>query len=95
MKPVELFSLFGPLRRHGKASGQINQELGPGHYEGRGWRGFHHHATLCTAARSAPILPPNSRGIDLRLPASTVGPDQIKVEFGMVGLSDELAGHAG
>src|SRR4029077_13847491 len=21
-----------------------------GHYEGRGWRGFHHHATLCIAA---------------------------------------------
>src|ERR1041384_1463970 len=24
--------------------------LGLGHYEGRGWRGFHHHATLCIAA---------------------------------------------
>jgi SRSO17 transposase len=23
---------------------------GLGHYEGRGWRGFHHHATLCLAA---------------------------------------------
>ena len=26
------------------------QEVGLGHYEGRGWRGFHHHATLCIAA---------------------------------------------
>ena len=26
------------------------QDLGLGHYEGRGWRGFHHHATLCIAA---------------------------------------------
>ena len=25
-------------------------ELGLSHYEGRGWRGFHHHATLCIAA---------------------------------------------
>jgi SRSO17 transposase len=26
------------------------KEGGLGHYEGRGWRGFHHHATLCIAA---------------------------------------------
>ena len=28
----------------------LKQELGLGHYERRGWRGFHHHATLCIAA---------------------------------------------
>jgi SRSO17 transposase len=29
---------------------ELKQEFGLSHYEGRGWRGFHHHATLCIAA---------------------------------------------
>ncbi len=28
----------------------LKQEVGLGHFEGRGWRGFHHHATMCIAA---------------------------------------------
>ena len=28
---------------------ELKQEFGLGHYEGRGWLGFHHHATLCIA----------------------------------------------
>jgi SRSO17 transposase len=29
---------------------ELQQEVGLGHYEGRGWRGFHHHGSLCIAA---------------------------------------------
>ena len=29
---------------------ELRRELGPGHFEGRAWRGLHHHATLCLAA---------------------------------------------
>src|SRR5262249_5132266 len=29
---------------------EIKQEVGLGHFEGCGWRGFHHHATLFIAA---------------------------------------------
>ena len=28
----------------------LKQDFGLAHYEGRGWRGFHHHATLSIAA---------------------------------------------
>jgi SRSO17 transposase len=43
----------------------LKQEIGIGHYEGRGWRGFHHHATLCIAAYAFLVLeretiPPSS-----------------------------------
>ena len=55
----------------------LKQELGLGHYEGRGWRGFHHHATLCIAAYGFLIaeraaLPPSAtsgiRSASARLP---------------------------
>ena len=29
---------------------ELKQEVGLGHFEGRSWRGFHHHATMCIAA---------------------------------------------
>lgn len=29
---------------------ELKQQLGLGHFEGRNWKGFHHHASLCIAA---------------------------------------------
>lgn len=56
---------------------ELKQELGLGHYEGRGWRGFHHHATLCVAAYGFLIseretIPPSGPRPTARLPASRV-----------------------
>ena len=47
---------------------ELKQELGLGHYEGRGWRGFHHHATLCIAAYAFLIaerarIPPSAAAV--------------------------------
>jgi SRSO17 transposase len=54
---------------------ELKQELGLGHYEGRGWRGFHHHATLCIAAYGFLVIErtrfsPSARsgGLELRPP---------------------------
>jgi SRSO17 transposase len=52
---------------------ELKQEVGLGHFEGRGWRGFHHHATLCIAAYGFLIsergtLPPSSSRSTSMLP---------------------------
>jgi SRSO17 transposase len=52
---------------------ELKQELGLGHYEGRGWRGFHHHATLCIAAYGFLVseraaIPPSGPGFSALLP---------------------------
>jgi SRSO17 transposase len=46
---------------------ELKDELGLDHYEGRGWRGFHHHATLSIAAyaflvRERGLFPPRGVG---------------------------------
>jgi SRSO17 transposase len=61
---------------------ELKQELGLGHFEGRNWRGFHHHATLSIAAYGFLVLerclfPPsgNSRPLqvaDIQLPVPCV-----------------------
>jgi SRSO17 transposase len=56
---------------------ELKQELGLGHYEGRGWRGFHHHATLCIAAYGFLVaertrFSPSARSGTLQLPVPAV-----------------------
>lgn len=49
--PFERLVDLGKLRwRIERDYQELKQEIGLGHYEGRGWRGFHHHVTLCIAA---------------------------------------------
>jgi len=48
---------------------ELKQELGLDHFEGRTWRGFHHHATLCAVAHGFLALrralsPPEPRAMD-------------------------------
>jgi Transposase DDE domain len=56
---------------------ELKQELGLGDYEGRGWRGFHHHATLCIAAYGFLIaergaLPPSGSACSAPLSRSAI-----------------------
>jgi SRSO17 transposase len=50
---------------------ELKQEVGLGHYEGRSWPGFHHHATLCIAVYGFLIseretIPPSGLGRSIR-----------------------------
>ena len=62
--PIERLVTLAKLRwRIERDDQELKQELGLGHFEGRGWRGFHHHASLCIAAygfliREQATLPP-------------------------------------
>ncbi len=54
---------------------ELKDELGLDHFEGRGWRGFHHHATLCSRG-ALPVRPerhvPHSLATLYRLLASAL-----------------------
>jgi SRSO17 transposase len=56
---------------------ELKQEVGLGHYEGRGWPGFHHHATLCIAVYGFLIseretIPPSGPGCSIRFEMPTL-----------------------
>ena len=63
--PIEVLVDTAKLRwRIERDYEELKSELGLAHFEGRGWRGFHHHATLCIAAygfliRERAALPPS------------------------------------
>lgn len=47
----------------------LKEEVGLDHFEGRTWRGFHHHAALCAAAHAflalrRALFPPEPRALD-------------------------------
>ena len=55
----------------------LKQEVGLGHFEGRGWRGFHHHATLCIAAYGFLVseretIPPSAPRSAMLFPVASV-----------------------
>ena len=56
---------------------ELKQEVGLGHFEGRGWRGFHHHATMCIATYGFLVseretIPPSRSGSSRMLPKAAV-----------------------
>ncbi len=85
----------------------LKQELGLGHYEGRGWRGFHHHASLCIAAYGFLItergrIPPSGSAATKRpaagLPARTRprgAPDPTRAACAQLHRDDAEKTHSG
>jgi SRSO17 transposase len=55
---------------------ELKGEIGLDHFEGRNWRGFHHHATLCAVAHGflalrRALFPPEQSAVDVAAGAPT------------------------
>ena len=85
---------------------ELKQEVGLGHFEGRGWRGFHHHATLCIAAYGFLVseretIPPCGPGAtrlfkELAIPAGyrpRGAPDKTGASYPKLNRNREAAAH--
>ncbi len=85
---------------------ELKQEVGLGHFEGRGWRGFHHHATLCIAAygfliserETIPPCGPRSTRLfkELAVPAGCRprgAPDKAGASYSKLDCNHETASH--
>jgi SRSO17 transposase len=76
--PLERLVYMAKLRwRIERDYQELKQEIGLGHFEGRGWRGFHHHATLCIAAYGFLVaerssFPPSGHDIRPTIPVPSV-----------------------
>jgi hypothetical protein len=65
----ELVRLAKLRRRVERDHRELKGEIGLDHFEGRSWRGFHHHVTLCAAAHAflalnRALLPPARHAMD-------------------------------
>jgi SRSO17 transposase len=68
--PLKRLVYFAKLRwRVERDYQELKQEIGLDHFEGRGWKGFHHHATLCAVAHGflalrRALFPPEASSMD-------------------------------
>jgi SRSO17 transposase len=67
---------------------ELKQELGLGHFEGRSWRGFHHHATMCIAAYGFLISEQETIPPSAPRPAARLGQLELPADYRPRGAAD-------